>query len=157
MQAVAYSFTSIVVLLIGATSTLMINNILMIFGCIALHFSLRSIHTERIADSPSSKSTVLLEGWKLLFQNPSLRTVTYMDLIETFAGTIWIGAITMAYVTTILHKGEEWWGYINTSYYVGTLIGGLLAWKMSSYIQNNLIRSMSIGSLIFSILTFYMV
>ncbi|COF86963.1 major facilitator superfamily protein [Streptococcus pneumoniae] len=154
MQAVAYSFTSIVVLLIGATSTLMINNILMIFGCIALHFSLRSIHTERIADSPSSKSTVLLEGWKLLFQNPSLRTVTYMDLIETFAGTIWIGAITMAYVTTILHKGEEWWGYINTSYYVGTLIGGLLAWKMSSYIQNNLIRSMSIGSLMFSILTF---
>ena len=77
-----------------------------------------------------------------------------MDLIETFAGTIWIGAITMAYVTTILHKGEEWWGYINTSYYVGTLIGGLLAWKMSSYIQNNLIRSMSIGSLMFSILTF---
>ncbi|KMP21072.1 MULTISPECIES: MFS transporter [Bacillus cereus group] len=154
VQAVAYSFTSIVVLLIGATSTLMINNILMIFGCIALHFSLRSIHTERIADSPSSKSTVLLEGWKLLFQNPSLRTVTYMDLIETFAGTIWIGAITMAYVTTILHKGEEWWGYINTSYYVGTLIGGLLAWKMSSYIQNNLIQSMSIGSLIFSILTF---
>ncbi|WP_141551215.1 MFS transporter [Bacillus cereus] len=154
VQAVAYSFTSIVVLLIGATSTLMINNILMIFGCIALHFSLRSIHTERIADSPSSKSTVLLEGWKLLFQNPSLRTVTYMDLIETFAGTIWIGAITMAYVTTILHKGEEWWGYINTSYYVGTLIGGLLAWKMCSYIQNNLIRSMSIGSLMFSILTF---
>ncbi|MGE6506018.1 MFS transporter [Bacillus cereus] len=154
VQAVAYSFTSIVVLLIGATSTLMINNILMIFGCIALHFSLRSIHTERIADSPSSKITVLLEGWKLLFQNPSLRTVTYMDLIETFAGTIWIGAITMAYVTTILHKGEEWWGYINTSYYVGTLIGGLLAWKMSSYIQNNLIRSMSISSLIFSILTF---
>ena len=50
-------------------------------------------------------------------------------LNETFAGTIWIGAITMAYVTTVLHKGEEWWGYINTSYYVGTLIGGLLARK----------------------------
>lgn len=111
-QAAAYSFTSIIVLLIGATSTLMINNMLMIFGCIALHFSLRTIHTERIADPSSSKSTALSEGWKLLFQNPSLRTVTYMDLIETFAGTIWIGAITMAFVTTILHKGEEWWGYI---------------------------------------------
>ena len=60
----------------------------------------------------------------------------------------------MAYVTTVLHKGEEWWGFINTSYYVGTLIGGLLAWKMSTYIQNNLIRSMAIGSLLFSILTF---
>ncbi|MBE5104970.1 MFS transporter [Bacillus thuringiensis] len=154
VQAAAYSFTSIVVLLIGTTTTLMINNILMIFGCVALHFSLRFIHTERAIESSFSKRTALLEGWKLLFQNPSLRTVTFMDLIETFAGTIWIGAITMAYVTTVLHKGEEWWGYINTSYYVGTLIGGLLAWRMSSYIQNNLIRSMAIGSLMFSILTF---
>ncbi|PEX86394.1 MFS transporter [Bacillus cereus] len=154
VQAAAYSFTSIIVLLIGVTSTLMINNILMIFGCVALHFSLRSIHTERETETSSSTKTALLEGWKLLFQHPSIRTVTYMDLIETFAGTIWIGAITMAYVTTILHKGEEWWGYINTSYYVGTLIGGLLAWRMSSYIQNNLIRSMAIGSLLFSMLTF---
>ncbi|WP_377865946.1 MFS transporter [Bacillus sp. R86525] len=153
-QAAAYSFTSIIVLLIGATSTLMINNILMIFGCIALHFSLRSIHTEQVTEPSASKSTALLEGWKLLFHHPSLRTVTLMDLIETFAGTIWIGAITMAYVTTVLHKGEEWWGYINTSYYVGTLIGGLIAWRMSSYIQNNLIRSMALGSLMFSILTF---
>lgn len=154
VQAAAYSFTSIIVLLIGATSTLMINIILMIFGCIALHISLHSIHTERVTEPSSSKNTVLFEGWKLLFQHPSLRTVTLMDLIETFAGTIWIGAITMAYVTTVLHKGEEWWGYINTSYYVGTLIGGLLAWKISTYIQKNLILSMAIGSLIFSILTF---
>ncbi|UYX54427.1 MFS transporter [Bacillus thuringiensis] len=154
IQAAAYSFTSIIVLLIGVTSTLMINNILMIFGCITLHLSLQSIQAERVAEPTSSKTTALLEGWKLLFQHPSLRIVTLMDLIETFAGTIWIGAITMAYVTTVLHKGEEWWGYINTSYYVGTLIGGLLAWKMSTYIQNNLIRSMAIGSLMFSILTF---
>ncbi|HDR7566430.1 MFS family permease [Bacillus sp. RC55] len=154
IQAAAYSFTSIIVLLIGVTSTLMINNILMIFGCITLHLSLQSIQAERIAEPTSSKTTALLEGWKLLFQHPSLRIVTIMDLIETFAGTIWIGAITMAYVTTVLHKGEDWWGYINTSYYVGTLIGGILAWKMSTYIQKNLIRSMAIGSLMFSILTF---
>lgn len=153
-QTAAYSFTSVIVLLIGATSTLVLNNILMIFGYVALHFSLRSIHSERVIGPSSSKAAALLEGWKLLFQNPALRTVTCMDLIETFAGTIWIGAITMAYVTTSLHKGEEWWGYINTSYYIGTLIGGLLAWKMSTYIQNNLIRSMAIGSLMFSILTF---
>ncbi|MBG9719767.1 MFS transporter [Bacillus mycoides] len=154
IQAAAYSFTNIIVLLIVVTSTLMINNILMIFGCITLHLSLQSIQAERVAEPTSSKTTALLEGWKLLFQHPSLRIVTIMDLIETFAGTIWIGAITMAYVTTVLHKGEDWWGYINTSYYVGTLIGGILAWKMSTYIQKNLIRSMAIGSLMFSILTF---
>ncbi|MBC6975055.1 MFS transporter [Bacillus sp. Xin] len=154
VQAAAYSFTSLVVLFIGATSTLMINNILMILGCIALYISLRTIQVEQTTEKLASKSATLIEGWKLLFQHPSLRTVTYMDLIETFAGTIWIGGITMAYVTTALHKGEEWWGYINTSYYIGTLIGGLLAWQMSTYIQNNLIRSMAVGSLLFSVLTF---
>ncbi|MEH7458156.1 MFS transporter [Bacillus sp. JJ1127] len=154
VQAAAYSFTSIIVLLIGATSTLIFNNILMIFGCITLYVSLRSIQVERTSDKSVSKSAALIEGWKLLFQHPSLRTVTYMDLIETFAGTVWIGGVTMAYVTTALHKGEEWWGYINTSYYIGTLLGGLLVWRISTYIQNNLIRSMAIGSLIFSVLTF---
>ncbi|PFA24466.1 MFS transporter [Bacillus cereus] len=154
VQAAAYSFTSVVVLFIGATSTLMINNILMILGCIALYISLRTIQVEQTTEKSASKSATLIESWKLLFQHPSLRTVTYMDLIETFAGTIWIGSITMAYVTTALHKGEEWWGYINTSYYIGTLIGGLLAWRISTYIQNNLIRSMALGSLLFSALTF---
>ncbi len=154
VQAAAYSFTSVVVLFIGATSSLMINNILMIFGCITLYISLRTIQVEQTTEKSASTSATLIEGWKLLFQHPSLRTVTYMDLIETFAGTIWIGGITMAYVTTALHKGEEWWGYINTSYYIGTLIGGVLAWRMSTYIQNNLIRSMAIGSLLFSVFTF---
>lgn len=154
VQATAYSFTSVVVLLIGATPTLMINNVLMIFGCTTLYVSLHTIQSEQTIEKSSSKSATLIEGWKLLFQHPSLRTVTYMDLIETFAGTIWIGGITMAYVTTALHKGEEWWGYINTSYYIGTLIGGLLAWRISTYIQNNLIRSMALGSLLFSVLTF---
>ncbi|PEY34642.1 MFS transporter [Bacillus cereus] len=154
VQAAAYSFTSVVVLFIGATFTLMINNIFMILGCTTLYVSLRAIQPEQGAEKSSSKLAALLEGWKLLFQHPSLRTVTYMDLIETFSGTIWIGGITMAYVTTALHKGEEWWGYINTIYYIGTLIGGVLAWRISTYIQNNLIRSMALGSFLFSILTF---
>lgn len=57
-----------------------------------------------------------------------------MDLIEIFVGIIWIGVIMMVYVMIIFYKGEEWWGYINISYYVGMLIGGLLVWKMSFYI-----------------------
>ncbi|EMA6343105.1 MFS transporter [Bacillus cytotoxicus] len=155
VQAAAYSFTSMIVLIIGATPTLIINNMFMICGCITLYFSLHSIQIEKTAKNSSAHSiSALLEGWKLLFQHPSLRTITYMDLIETLAGTVWMGAITMAYVTTVLHKGEEWWGYINTSYYIGTLLGGLLAWRISSYIQLHLIRSMAIGSLIFSVLTF---
>ncbi len=65
-----------------------------------------------------------------------------------------MGAITMAYVTTVLHKEKNGGDLLIQVIMFGTLIGGLLAWKMSTYIQNNLIRSMAVGSLLFSILTF---
>lgn len=154
VQAAAYSFTSIIVVTIGATSTMMINNVCMILSCTALYTVSRSVQTKQLTAERSTKSNTLKQGWSLLFQHPSLRTVTIMDMIESLAGTIWIGAVTIAFVTTALQKGAEWWGYINTSYYIGTILGGLLAWRFSTYIQNNLIRSMAFGSLLFSILTF---
>ena len=77
VQAAAYSFTSVVVLFIGATSTLIINNILMILGCIALYISLRTIQVEQTTEKSASKSATLIEGWKLLFQQPSLLSKIY--------------------------------------------------------------------------------
>ncbi|CAM4177686.1 macrolide transporter [Bacillus manliponensis] len=151
VQAAAYTFTSIIVIMISVPFTMMINNVCMILSCIALFIVTRKLQT---GEEQSIKTNTLKKSWSLLFQHPSLRMVTIMDMIESLAGTIWIGAVTMAFVTTVLQKGAEWWGYINTSYYIGTILGGLLAWRFSTYIQNNLIRSMAFGSLLFSILTF---
>lgn len=58
---------SIVVFFIGVIFIFMINNILMIFGCIVLYFLLCFIYIERIVDFFFFKSIVLLEGWKFLF------------------------------------------------------------------------------------------
>lgn len=154
IQATAYTFTSIIVIMIGAPLTMMMNNVCMILSCIALLIVVRTLQTNQAEEEQSAKRNTLKKSWSLLFRHPSLRTVTIMDMIESLAGTIWIGAVTMAFVTTALQKGAEWWGYINTSYYIGTILGGLLAWRFSTYIQNNLIRSMAFGSLLFSILTF---
>ncbi|WP_369899962.1 MFS transporter [Bacillus manliponensis] len=154
VQAAAYTFTSIIVIMISAPFTMIINNVCMILSCITLFIVTRNLQTEQTSEEQSIKTNTLKKSWSLLFQHPSLRTVTIMDMIESLAGTIWIGAVTMAFVTTVLQKGAEWWGYINTSYYIGTILGGLLAWRFSTYIQNNLIRSMAFGSLLFSILTF---
>lgn len=45
-----------------------------------------------------------------------------IHLIESWAGMIWIGAISLAFVQETLHKGETWWGYINGTYYLGSMI-----------------------------------
>ncbi|WP_051291613.1 hypothetical protein [Fictibacillus gelatini] len=54
----------------------------------------------------------------------------------------------------LLHKGDEWWGYINASYYIGTIAGGLITLYMAKTIQKNLILSMATGSVFFSAFTF---
>lgn len=93
------------------------------------------------------------EGWIHLWSNSTLRLVTLMDVIEGIAGQIWVGAITLVYVKEILHKGEQWWGYINVSYYIGTIVGGIITIYLAKKIQTNLVLSMATGSFLFSILT----
>lgn len=48
-----------------------------------------------------------------------------MDLIESWAGMIWIGSVSLAFVNEVLYKGESWWGFINGAYYLGSMIGDL--------------------------------
>lgn len=86
------------------------------------------------------------EGWAALFQHPQLRKVTIMDTIEGIAGGIWIGGILLVFVEEVLHRGEEWWGYINASYFVGAIMGGLVVMTMSKFIQQRLVASMIVGS-----------
>ncbi|MGG2015209.1 MFS transporter [Bacillus sp. S10(2024)] len=82
-----------------------------------------------------------------------LRMVTLMDMIEGIAGSIWVGAITLVYVKEALHQSVQWWGYINSSYYIGTILGGIFTLWLAKKIQKHLILSMAIGSALFSILT----
>lgn len=82
-----------------------------------------------------------------------MRTLTFMDICENIAGAVWIGAMTLAFVTHDLKQGEEWWGFINAAYYTGAIIGGLLAAWISQFIQKQLLLFMAGGSFIYAVLT----
>ncbi|WP_260631165.1 hypothetical protein [Bacillus sp. S/N-304-OC-R1] len=96
----------------------------------------------------------LTSGWKLLFLHQGLRVIVIMELIETFVGSIWIGAVTLAYVKEALGKGEAWWGYINGGYYFGAIIGGVFVYRFSKYMQGRLTGLMLLGSAAFGLFTF---
>ncbi|MFE4897938.1 MFS transporter [Peribacillus butanolivorans] len=64
-----------------------------------------------------------------------------------------IGAVTLLYVKEALNLGELWWGFNNTSYYIGSIIGGIITLFIAKTIRKHLIFSMAIGSLLFSIFT----
>jgi MFS family permease len=93
-------------------------------------------------------------GWLILYKNVNLRIITLMDIIEGIAGGIWIGGITLVFVKEVLGTNEQWWGYINASYYLGSILGGILIVMISKWMQRNLVYSIIIGSFGVSILVF---
>ncbi|MFD0771985.1 MFS transporter [Bacillus sp. CGMCC 1.60114] len=153
VQIGGYTLTGFIVVKIGHNSTLLITTVLLWFSIICLYIAIRSLYNQVTENQGASKWTLMKEGWIHLWSNPTLRVVTLMDVIEGVASQIWVGAITLVYVKEILHKGEQWWGYINASYYIGTIVGGFITIYLAKKIQKNLILSMAIGSFLFSVLT----
>lgn len=100
------------------------------------------------------KKIFRLDGWRVVKSNPFLLKMLIVDIIEGIASGIWIGGITLAFVREVLHKGENWWGYINTSYYLGTILSSSVLIIISSIIRRKLVISMSLGSLGVSVFVF---
>lgn len=157
LQIAGYTFTGFLVIRFGHMPTLIMSCVLIWVSVLSLWIAARSMKAMETAAAGRAKPSweVIREGWFYLWRNPTLRIVTMMDMIEGIAGTIWVGAITLVYVKEVLHQGEAWWGFINASYYVGAIVGGLLLLLLSSFIQKNLISCMAVGSAVFSLLTLW--
>jgi MFS family permease len=153
VQFSGFTLTGFIVIQFGHMITLIGTAILLWSALVCLYLISLSIKTEQSLDKPNSKWIAIKEGWWHLWSNKTLRLVTMMDVIEGMAGTIWVGAITLVYVKEVLHQDVQWWGYINASYYIGTILGGLIVMWLSSKIQRNLVFNMAIGSIFFSIFT----
>jgi len=138
--------------LVGKEVTLGIAMFLIIVSIISLRFVKENKDTK--VESKANFITQISAGWKYLFQHKGLRVMIVMDLIEGFVGTIWIGAVTLTYVNEALGKSEAWWGYINGAYYFGTIIGGLLVYRLSIRMKGHLVFYMVVGSFLFGLLTF---
>ena len=82
----------------------------------------------------------------LLWRTSSLRLLTMMDILEGLAGAVWMSAILLVYVKQVLGKGDEWWGYLNASYMLGTIMGGMLVVGLASGLNTRLHRSIFAGA-----------
>ncbi|OEH94446.1 MFS transporter [Bacillus solimangrovi] len=127
----------------------------LILGIISFLSSLQ-FETNKINKTKSRmKCKYLIIGWSILFSKQNhMRTITAMDVIEGIASGIWVGGITLVFVLDVLQKGEQWWGFINTSYYAGSILGGILIALYSKKLQKHLLFGIVIGSLLVSILVF---
>jgi MFS family permease len=154
VQIAGYTFTGFIVIKFGHMPTLIGSAILLWLASVSIYLTSLSLNShEESKVTNQSKWGIIKEGWSIIWKNRTIRLVTLMDMIEGIAGTIWVGAITLVFVKEALNQNELWWGYINSSYYIGTIIGGLFTFWIAKKIQKHLIFSMTIGSALFSIFT----
>lgn len=115
-----------------------------IIWIVACLFILSSILLSLLDEVPTSsmeqgsKREQLKKGWGLLSSIPVLRQITKIDILETIAGTVWVAAIILVFVTEALNRDERWWGFINGAYFCGLIIGSIYCVKYVPYIKNKI-------------------
>jgi MFS family permease len=95
----------------------------------------------------------LSEGWEELWRVPTLRIITGMNIIEAIANGVWTGALLLVYAEEFLHKDETWWGFINASYYAGTMLGGYITIRYARKLNPILGKSMVVGASMMALFT----
>ena len=70
----------------------------------------------------------LIKGWKLVAKNPKF---VQANLLEDFSNTIWVSSVILVFVTEVLKQTESYWGYSNTAYSLGIILGGIIVYKLS--------------------------
>lgn len=78
------------------------------------------------------------EGWRTLSDTKVLRKIGWIALFETLAGTVWIAAILLVFVSDALHADEKWWGFINGAFFAGLILGSIFCVKYFGVIERNL-------------------
>lgn len=119
-----------------------------------LMFSIQDKKQENLEKSPvSSFKESLVEGWHLILKNKLLRTLHLLIVFEAIANTVWLSAVLYVFIQERLKLSVEWWGYLNTSLFIGLLLAGLIGYKCS-FINKGLIRTMLTGSFMVFVTTF---
>lgn len=155
VQFAGWSLGGVIIAFLGESYTIIITVMLLVSSVLGIILFLQ-VHLCAPPEAVRRRSLFAsaASGWVYLFRQKQLRILIVMDVIESWAGMIWIGSVSLTYVHDVLHKGEAWWGYVNGVYYAGTMLGGLIIYRVSGKFERNLIPFMLTGALAYGMFTF---
>lgn len=142
------------VAIMGGTNVIWLTFILFVASTIMM-FLISNIDGNIMIDEQTKKSSnweVLKKGWVTIWQTPTLRTISIVEFFESIANVVWVAAIMYVYVDQVLQTGEQWWGYINATFFAGLMIGGFLSLR-SSHLVDRLSSNVIVGGAFLSSLT----
>lgn len=95
----------------------------------------------------------LISGWQEIRKQPIIFTIVSMDILESIANTAWISAVVLVFVKDVLHVSENWWGYINATYFLGATLGSMLVFYLNVMVDKNKSKIIVISSVLGGVIT----
>ncbi|MDM5292969.1 MFS transporter [Peribacillus simplex] len=100
-----------------------------------------------------SKMTSMFEGWRIIAGDKRLRVLHLTLIFSSIASPVWVSSILYPFIDIRLGVGTEWWGYINTSLLFGLFLAGILAYRLSDFINNNIRNVLLLGGFMVFLMT----
>ncbi|MFT8320734.1 MAG: MFS transporter [Bacillus sp. (in: firmicutes)] len=135
-QLIAWPIGSVLLVIWGGSRLLWLTLFLFIVSSILIFLIKENNHS--IKETSISKWGSIREGWLIIWHSKQLRTISIMNILETFANGVWIAAILYVYVEKVLQKQEYWWGVINAFFFAGMFLGGLIVYRVSDKLEKQL-------------------
>ncbi|WP_042455665.1 MFS transporter [Neobacillus dielmonensis] len=152
VQLIAWPAGSMLLVMVGAENVLWAA--LGLFSISTIFMALISQQGQRPDQDEIPRMEALKQGWSIIWNSKQLRTISFMNVLETLANAVWIAAILFVYVTKALNKGENWWGFINGAFFTGMLVGGILIYRFSPILEKNLGKTILLSTLSLIVITF---
>lgn len=105
-------------------------------------------------NSKGHRSGELKEGWQIIWSNPMYKSLFLLMVLDTIADVVWIASIIYIFVAEVLGETEAYWGYINTSFFIGMVVGGIICSRIARVFEKNLKYALISFSFVICILTF---
>ena len=87
------------------------------------------------SNSKESFLHTVVEGWQYLRRHPIARPLTVMETIEHLPHGIWTGAVMLTFTIQAFDANVTEWGYQVTGYFVGMIVGSLMAMMMERWLK----------------------
>ncbi|MES9735859.1 MFS transporter [Peribacillus frigoritolerans] len=126
------------VLLISTNSSFIIWLTVMLYAVSTIYTGRIKVPEQTTDPVAPSNWDSIKSGWVAIRQIPTIRTLISIDFITTLASSVWVAAVIYIYVEQNLQLGEEWWGYINTSYFVGMIFSGLIVTRFAKLLEKHI-------------------
>lgn len=168
VKCAGWALSGVIVAWLGSLNTLLIASCCYLVAVTVTTFIRDPLDAKQISSESSQSSSdpeeaaeeekrshwkELGEGWQIIWHNRRIRSLMIVDSVDTIGGTSWLGVFILAYVTQVLHRDASWWGFMNASFFSGSILGGLIVVGLVKRLQKNSFLYMLGALLVYVLIT----